>query len=497
MNKHTRIWPGIAAALVVVAGVAVIWGVVVAWSGYLISFAWQGSERVYESMQVMADGTPVIQSSIMREPYDRTFRTLEGEPITPTREDWLTGAYFERPLAPPGLVEMPIGWRQRIAGLSSFERPPVGWYLVRDEEPLGRAYFVGYDEFSKLRIGYIGRNGFRRALPPKKEWFDLARHQLGWWGPLASTGNVQYGSRAYNYSLPAEEQRLPPWLAFLIDGERLLEVDLRARTVRTVYESPGLLAVAGVTEPPALPADAASPTTANRRESLVSRIAVRTSNRIVILDPPTGDKWEFVLPESLRSTPVYAYTIGSDQLLLQWGHGAYSWNPTELGWLEPDGTFARRETVTLAGHQPLPERQAAWIAAPIVPVPIGWLAGIGVGMPLQFLQTNVAATYSDGLFRIIRPTWPPLLAVLAIGFVLAWWTYWLQRRYRRPATGVWCAFVLLFGVPGFLAYWIEHRRPKMEACVECGQLVPRDREACAACESEFPAPPRVGTEIFA
>jgi hypothetical protein len=89
------------------------------------------------------------------------------------------------------------------------------------------------------------------------------------------------------------------------------------------------------------------------------------------------------------------------------------------------------------------------------------------------------------------------VAVIVFGALLAWWTYRMQRNFRRPASGVWCAFVLLFGVPGFLAYWLEHRRPKMENCSKCGEIVPRDRDACAACDVLFPAPPRVGTEIFA
>jgi hypothetical protein len=62
---------------------------------------------------------------------------------------------------------------------------------------------------------------------------------------------------------------------------------------------------------------------------------------------------------------------------------------------------------------------------------------------------------------------------------------------------VWTTIVLLFGWPAFLAYWIEHCRPKMESCGQCGNVVPRDRDACAACKALFPAPATVGTEIYA
>jgi hypothetical protein len=113
------------------------------------------------------------------------------------------------------------------------------------------------------------------------------------------------------------------------------------------------------------------------------------------------------------------------------------------------------------------------------------------------LQTNDVPTYADGLAKVFGLAWPPLVLVIVVGAALAWLTYRLQQKYRRPGTGAWVTFVLLLGLPGFLAYWLEQRRPKLEACGSCHAIVPRDRDACAACDSQFPAPPLVGTEIFA
>ena len=87
--------------------------------------------------------------------------------------------------------------------------------------------------------------------------------------------------------------------------------------------------------------------------------------------------------------------------------------------------------------------------------------------------------------------------MIALSAVLAWQTVKLQRKYHRPATRVWATFVFLLGLPGFLAYLVEQRRPKMEACPQCKENVPRDRSACASCHTEFLAPPRLGMEIFA
>ena len=45
------------------------------------------------------------------------------------------------------------------------------------------------------------------------------------------------------------------WPVFLLDGDRLVEVDLRTRGVRTLHESPGMTSVAVIQEPILPPAN--------------------------------------------------------------------------------------------------------------------------------------------------------------------------------------------------------------------------------------------------
>jgi hypothetical protein len=151
----------------------------------------------------------------------------------------------------------------------------------------------------------------------------------------------------------------------------------------------------------------------------------------------------------------------------------------------------------LAGWVPEPPRRRAWAYCGLMPAPIVWLVGTVLAEPLFFVQTYRADDYASALVQGGEIAWPPLVVVLAVAAALAWLAWRLHRKYRGAAPGVWAAFVLLLGVPGFIAYWLEHRRPKMEACPECGQIVPRDRDACAACRATFPPPAPVGTEIFA
>jgi hypothetical protein len=296
---------------------------------------------------------------------------------------------------------------------------------------------------------------------------------------------------------------------FLIDGDRLLEIDLLNRSLRSIHESSGLVSVAGLLELRRQTADegggapntqdavpTAEPAASVSEGKTVAQIVLRTADRIIVLDPPTGTKREYALPADIRDVVLQVYAIGNNQLLLQ------AWNTqpsvqSEFIWLAQDGSVVRRQEVTLTNNLGISEGAAFAIGTVAFPVPIGYLFGLFFGVPITMLQSNVVSTYPAALSRAFDLGWPGHPTAIVLSVVLAWCTYRLQCRYHRPATGVWTTFVLVFGWPAFLAYWIEHRRPKMESCGQCGNVVPRDRDACVACNSLFPAPPLIGREIFA
>ena len=85
----------------------------------------------------------------------------------------------------------------------------------------------------------------------RDEWFDVGRNRFDWGSnTIATTGSIQFGGRAISYGNAAPaEGRLSPSLVYLIDGDRLLELDVRARNLRTIHESTGLVAVAIALQP--------------------------------------------------------------------------------------------------------------------------------------------------------------------------------------------------------------------------------------------------------
>ncbi len=76
---------------------------------------------------------------------------------------------------------------------------------------------------------------------------------------------------------------------------------------------------------------------------------------------------------------------------------------------------------------------------------------------------------------------------------------WLGRRYRfTPAALVaWSAFLVLFGVPGLLAFLGAQEWPARVPCPACKRLRLVDRRQCEHCGADFAPAEKTGTEVFA
>ncbi|HEX4413102.1 MAG TPA: hypothetical protein VH107_05695, partial [Lacipirellulaceae bacterium] len=180
MKQRSLIWSKLASTFVIAIAAGVTWAIVGFWGAYLITQLRESRPTIYERINVADNGTPVIDSQSVQQLQldERSFRTLDGKPFFVKGRNWLSAAYFGKRLRPPAVFDFPISWRNRVVGLSDVQHPQTSWYFVRDAKSLGHAYFVGYDERAKLGVGWIGRNGFRRTIPPEDERFDVGLRSL-------------------------------------------------------------------------------------------------------------------------------------------------------------------------------------------------------------------------------------------------------------------------------------------------------------------------------
>ena len=490
MSKPTGIVRPLGLALVLAAGFGTVFAAVAGWGIAL----WEGMRRqanVNQYVSVRADVTPLIR----RDTYDTAFRNetyyaLDGSEVPRPDEDtnWLSGAYLNLPLRN---IHVPLEGNERVARFTDARTPPALWYFVHDGARDGRGYFVGYQCQSKLCVGFIGRNGLRPDRPPVAEWFPVDGGKFTY-----NSAFSRFQTRSYQYDIPDHERpgEIPLWKVDMICGAQLLEVDLRNGSVATLMESPNLIAVGILTTISKWKAEGDEAPRAHSREKL----ALRTTDRVIVFDPPGKQHAAYLLPQELRDRNIELYELDAGTALVKSGRRLAdgSWRE-ELFWIATAGKVLREAEVPQIGGNRRDDENERWAAALALPVPVLLAVGAAVIEPLDYVESEREPTYAAALARSLAVWWPTLLVVTLLSVALAWYCCRRQRRYYQRYSGVWVALVLLGGLPGLVGYLCHRRWPVLERCPACGQAVPRDRETCAACGAAFPPPAPKGCEVFA
>jgi hypothetical protein len=139
------------------------------------------------------------------------------------------------------------------------------------------------------------------------------------------------------------------------------------------------------------------------------------------------------------------------------------------------------------------------LGAGVVPAPVVLGGLVGIGRSWELLEEGLEPTCAAAGRRALAEFWPALVLAQLLALGLAVQCHRRQVRYgaSRPARVVWPLFVLALGLAGWVAYRFGRSWPVLATCPACGARVPHDREGCARCDAEFPAPVLKGTEVFA
>lgn len=480
-------------ATVLAIGVGIVWAIVATTgiSTYEDSFR---RRQVNESLRIQSDGVPIVEWSQYEGGLSRRFyRTLDGDRADiDSNTKWNQGVVLDLPAKRPRRWWEP-SWQYRIASYPDNRQPLGYWFFMSDD--VGRSaragYFVGYDSETKELVGYIDQGGFRADKPPTERCFLI--------GDTRYLGNVLVGGGSSYY--------MGAWLSwsqvaplYILSADRLLEVDIRGRSTRIMLESPDLLAI-GHLESWFQPDGGTERSPSSNASSYV---AVRMRDHVILLEPHTGNSREYTIPADLRDVRFTFYETNDGTAIaspLAAGHAQYTMCENLLVWFDSTGKVTRRETVKVRrdsfNTDPGRERIQALMVGLLCPAPGVLGPGSLIIGPQQYLRRDETADYSSALRQFLSVFWPGLLLAALIAIVLAYVCLRRQRRFGMPGTAAWVVFVLFFGAPGFLGYLFHRRWPVREPCPACKQPVPRDREACFACGSDFPQPALKGSEVFA
>lgn len=494
MNLHqSSLTRRLTAAAILATGFGTLWFMLVIWVGTSAPQTRPGEAGARrETLAFTTDGTPLIQSV----PFDNlskvTYRDLNGHDSAEA-----DGKHMASPVYLYGERETIDAfsrrtWQERIKVFMDEREPAAVWYFVHDGRAEGSGEFVGYERVSNRLIGYIGLAGFRARPVPPSERIPVRGEAAA--GP-AYWSSVPASIYSSQFAMRAESWDVPPRLVHVPSGSLLRLVDLAARTTTIVFEAPAPITSVGV---PFISTYSGSDSKHERP------ILVRAGEKIYKLDHAYKTVGVVTAPAEVGvHESVTWYEADDGRAVVECslpgkgeGEFAGTTRKTTIYLIATDGTIESSTELTLSnGMLQLSEQTQLGMLAVGVPAPAFQLA---IEALLPAMQPG-ASNYATRLGDLLRRSWPWLAGVLAVAVALA-----AVARRRADAFGLsrrernaWAAFVLILGAPGFVGFLLHRHWPTREPCPHCHASVPRDRAACAACGTPFPAPALKGTEIFA
>ena len=476
-------------------GIGTIWLVLALFVGTLVVEAWQGPDSNWPPRQLLAvkhDGTPLIKSIPRSTPLDATYSDTSGrtvpappvgnliEPVYVFGGDWTQTSWLNE-----------ISWQTRLKSFVEPEHPSVIWYFVHDGKPDGAGYFAGYDRSTNRPVGFVGDSGFRPDRPSPDQQFPVSSSLMATLAIWSPSGLVNRGGQVAGSDPDAS--RIRESSVYVPAGNRLRLVDLRTRSVSTVFETPEPIESFGL-----CPQETAGKDDPARQPA----VAVRTTHTIVALTPRHELLGTFTVPAKLQDSYMIAwYAIGKIGALAEFYH---PWQtdpgenlaPRTICSVAPDGTMRSQTDLTLQSGMPVwSKQQESTLLVAALPAPL--VLPIAEWFFVSLI--NQAPTISAGVRMMIESSWPSLLGVALLGLLLSIASWRRSRAFGLPLPHqvAWAIFVFLFGIPGYAGYRLHRRWATLAECPHCHHRAPRDREACAACRAAFPAPAPKGIEIFA
>jgi hypothetical protein len=474
-------------AMAVATGFSVVWASVVGFLATTVYYLCR-EELALETLHFY-DDEPVILIQQPRAMTTTGYRDVDGN-MRPKPEGsrWMMAADLPDTSVRQNLFfEMP--WRERLVGFNDGGQPPRYWYFIEDGRRQGSGYFVVFDSITKRSVGYVGTAGMRAEVPPPSERFRVEgghfRLLALLWPCESSVAMVAPGDQSSGYSPGFFGYRD----ALVAAGQQLFHVDLADGSVNVMCTLPQ----------PALSIEQVWHIRSGewRRQFM----GVRTAEGLLLVDRTGRIQETWPIPAAARDRELHFVRAGgSVSIFMSQSRELSRWH-CQLWWVDQSGAVEQTRDFYLQLAPPeLYERTGkAPYQAALVPVPLGIAIGMVIVRPLTLLAWNDSPTFAEAAATSVAESWGALIATLLFSAALAVVVWRRQRHFAasKAEQWAWAVFVLLFGLPGLVAYWAHRHWPAFEQCAACGEATPMDRDGCAWCGVPHPAAAPTGAEIFA
>jgi hypothetical protein len=487
--EYKATWPALGSALLLTIAAACAWavGTYIAAESYDDYVKHQRLQPYYpsETVGVTPEGTPLIAISLRGPGNAETLldvdrNTIKSDPIPLVAQDAILRGRDE--------VDAGVGQRHgnRLLLLEHEPNPKrdpderaENWYFVMNDVRTGRGWLEGYDQRTRDRIGFIGRNGLSAEPPAIADQFapspeDMLRgahHHcaLQWWDFFRIYGAHNTTAVHFDGRYPIGRRQ-----CLILDDTGVHLVDFGARTASVLVPGP-VESMAAVSQLEPLPErfvidDPQDKWKEDRRYLLKIRLAVRTNGTVQLFDLVRNEQHALRLPEELQSSRIDLMLLGNGSGVVK----TYSEEPARLvdtgiqaskvrlTWFEPDGRITRQEDIEYRLNASPFSAETGWLIGTVaMPEPL--VSTLLVGLTAASMSPNSAAAgFSQRLGKVLGATWPGLLLALASGVVACWLLDRHRRRHRLPRDAGWLVFAMLFGLPGYGGYLLHRRWPPLQ-----------------------------------
>jgi hypothetical protein len=487
-------------ALVLAIGFGGVWMTLAGWLASTVLVTQSG---VYQSLVYSAQGEPFIQTYDPRNYLNRSYRGLDGQPRQLDDHAWLPGTTAAG-IPQPAWAAPADGWQGRIVPLSDGTSPATFWYFMQDATEHGSAYLVGYDSVSRRQVGYLDATGFHADAP--RQAFHAPNHSST--SALLSIASSQgiYGYadiREPTYYNQPGNTVFPGWRVYVIDGDRLLEVDLRQRNKppRELLKHEGLLSVqiSGGYQPGATPVDQWQQNNPQATPQQSQALIVSSPREIIVYAPAEGEPQVYPRPAELVGKAVNVYRPVDGGLIMEYTN--YTSDPetppVSVYTYDAEGQLAETRQVSLSRGTPTSSGVAAAGMTLAAPVPALAVFFIAVPLPLNRMYYDDSLSYGAALQKSVEEMGVYPAIAIALSIALAWACYRRQRRYGERVVVPWVVLILLLGLPGYVGYRWHRRWPLRRTCPTCNMPSPQNRSECLDCGADWPRPDAKGIEVYA
>lgn len=482
-------------AMTLAVGFGTLWFVVANVVGEGLVDVWTKSPEwpPRENLAVRADGTPLIAST-QRGQLNASYKELNGRAVSDPENLRLVDPFWmaiQPRRSEFDFLTVQSGWEKRLKLFTDDQDKSLKWFFVHDGGIDGTGYFVGYDPVDKRTVGYIGQAGFTSRPVALSDRFPV-RFDLMRLVPYWSAVKIQiFGGKLLDQGLLPTP--IPARLVSVPAQNRLYEVDLSARTVRQVFESPEMIeSFTALLESPSI---TGGPTSRGPIQAL------RTTGHLYLLNREHQVLRKFSIPtETDCRFPVAVYELFDGEAFAAFDRWRVcddnrNIDPKILYRIAADGTLAdQTELILESGMLKWHKQRAATVFHCALPVPIA----LALVEPFMITFIDQENSYASAARSMFRNSWPSLVGLLILSLLLAAAAWRRARGFALPASEqlAWVIFVFLGGLPGYVGFWLHRRWPLRQNCPRCRTRVAWDREVCAACGKPFPSAAVQGIEIL-